>query len=243
MTYEVVVLFVDFGFNSCLKLFAFEVGEIVISQIFELKLIGRSLKSLGIGGGNDRVGELPNLTDGILERTVTVDHNLNAFAGSLEELFLNGIHNRLTIAGEELDLILGSLIRAQKTVICIEARAVYGSIQNLVQTENDLGARCLKNALCAYTGVNVAAEDVLCVGKDRLCVVRKNDLRFGAAFADEAFVICNVVYTGKGVLLVAKQLAVFFKGKHVAIGVDAFFVNDVKANKMISNLVRGVGEH
>ena len=147
MTNEVVVLFVDLCLNSGFEFFALEVGEIVVREIFELKLIGSTFKSLCVSRSNNRVSELPNLAYGVLKSTVTVNHNLNALAGSREELFLNSIYNGLAVTGEELYLILGCLVGAKQAVVCIEARAVYGSIQDLVKAENDLGTCCLKDTL------------------------------------------------------------------------------------------------
>ena len=164
-------------------------------------------------------------------------------SGSFKELLLDSIYNRLAITGEELYLIFRRLVRAQETVVGVESGAVYGSVEDLVETENNLGTCSLEDALCACTCVDITAEHVLCVGEDRLCIVCKNDLCLSTAFADEALVVCNVVNTGKGVLLVAKQFAILCKSEHVAIGIYALFVNGIKAYKMVSNLVRGVGEH
>ena len=61
--------------------------------------------------------------------------------------------------------------------------------------------------------------------------------------ADEVHVIGHVVHAGKGVELIAEELAVFFEAQYVAVGVDALFVHHVDVDQVIADLVRGVREH
>ena len=115
------VLLLDALGNCLLKSLTRKILEVVVCKILELKLVGCTNKTVGICRRYYRVCKLPYLTLGILEGTVAVNHDLNVLAGFFKNILLDVKNNVLTVAGEELDLILGALVRAEKTVLFVAA--------------------------------------------------------------------------------------------------------------------------
>ena len=58
-------------------------GEVIVGEVLELQLVRRADKALGVAGGDDGVSELPDLADGVFERTIAVDHGLDVLAAGL----------------------------------------------------------------------------------------------------------------------------------------------------------------
>ena len=166
VTNEVIALLLDALGDRIFECLTRKILIIVICKILELKLVGSSDESLGKCGGNYRVCKLPDLTLGILECAVTVNHYLYVLAGSLKNLLLNIVYELRALSREELDLILGRLVRAEKTVSFVAARAVNGSVEDLVKTENYVSAVSLEDTLGACSGVNIAGKNILSVVKD-----------------------------------------------------------------------------
>ena len=110
-------------------------GEVVVGQVLQLQLVGGALQAGGVGGGDHRVGQLPDLAHRVLEGAVAVDHNLHMLAGLGEHLGLDGLHQVLAGAGEQLHLVLGGLVGAQQAVGLVAAAAVDGGGHDVVQGE------------------------------------------------------------------------------------------------------------
>ena len=72
-----------------------EGGEVVVRQILELQLVGRALQTCGVGRGDNRVSQLPDLAHGVLEGAVAVYHHFHMLAGELQQLCLNVLHQVL----------------------------------------------------------------------------------------------------------------------------------------------------
>ena len=168
---QIVVLLLDLLLDGLTQCLTGQVCELVVGQILQLELVGCALEAGCVGGRDDGVGQLPDLADGILEGAVALNHDFHMLAGSLQHLLLNGVHQVLAVAGEQLDLIFCSLVGAQQAVLFIVAAAVDGAVHDLVETKYTLCTGSLQDALGARSGVDVAAEDVLRVVEDRLCVV------------------------------------------------------------------------
>ena len=100
LTNQVAVLFTDLGVDRLLQLLAAQSGELVVCQILQLQLVGSTLQACGVCGRNNRVSQLPDLSYGILECAVAVNHNLNLFAGCLVNAFLN--NTRISQASSEI---------------------------------------------------------------------------------------------------------------------------------------------
>ena len=75
--------------------------------------------------------------------------------------------------------------------------------------------------------MDIAGDHVLRVGQDRARVVGEQDLAVARIFA----VKLHIVHAGERVQHVfAEQLAILRLGQHVAIGIDALFLQPVKAD-------------
>ena len=86
--------------------------EIVIREILELELVGRTDQTGGMRRRYDRIGKLPDLTLRILERAVALYHDFNILTGSGLDLRLNVLYQRLSVLREQLDGIFGRLVGA-----------------------------------------------------------------------------------------------------------------------------------
>ena len=91
--------------------------------------------------------------------------------------------------------------------------------------------------------MNITAEYVLCVVKDRLGIVCEDYFAIRTATANKLLVVFNVVDTCESMLFIAEQLTVFFESEHVLVWVNALFVYRIEADKMIAHLVGGIGKH
>ena len=80
---EAAFLRLDALGNGCLQRFAGKIREIVVGEVLELQLVRRADEALCESGRYNRIGELPDLTLGILESAVTVNHNFYVLAGLL----------------------------------------------------------------------------------------------------------------------------------------------------------------
>ncbi len=85
---EATLLCTDAVGYSLLELLTGKPLKIVVGEIFELELVRRADEPVGERGRNNGVGKLPNLALRVLERTVTVNHNLYVLAGSVENTLL-----------------------------------------------------------------------------------------------------------------------------------------------------------
>ena len=164
-------------------------------------------------------------------------------AGGVIELLGNGLHKPLTIPGEQLHSILGSLIGAKKAVFLIIAAAIDRRGEKLVQRIDLLRTGGQQAALGALAGMDVAVDDVLRIGQDGLGVIGKHHLHLGAAVPNQVHVIGHIVHTSEGVHGVAEQLPVLLQRQHIPVGVHALLVHEVRVNKMVAYLIRGVAEH
>ena len=63
-------LLADALFDGFLQRLALEIAEVIVGEVLELQLVRRADKALGVAGGDDGVSELPDLADGVFERTV-----------------------------------------------------------------------------------------------------------------------------------------------------------------------------
>ena len=218
-------------------------GEVVVRQIFQLELVGRAFQPGGVGGRDHRVGQLPDLAHRVLEGAVAVDHDLHGLSGFFPKALLDLVHQRPAVPGEQLDLVLGGLVGAQQAVVRVEAAAVHRGGHDLVQAEHPPGAGGSQQAAGAGAGMDVTMQHILGVVQNGAAVVGKDDLRLGAALPDEAFVIFHIVHAGEGMLFIAEQLPVPLQGQHIAVGVDALFVQRVQAHQVVAHLVRGIAQH
>ena len=91
--------------------------------------------------------------------------------------------------------------------------------------------------------MNIAGQDVICILKNRLGLVSKDDFGLRTAGADQITVIFHVVDAGKLVLVHAEQFTVFFQGENVTVGVYAGGVDFVQADQLVTNLVGGIAQH
>ena len=210
---------------SLLQLLARQILEIVVREIFQLQLVRRADETVGVCRRNDRVGKLPDLALRVLERAVAVDHDLDVLAGRIEYALLNLEHEVAALAREELDLILGRLVRAEQSVFFIAAAAVHRSVHYLVKTAYDLRAGFEQNALSALAGVNVAVDDVVGVAKYSLRLICEDNLNLRAAGFDEIAVVFDIVDAGELMYRLAEQLAVTLKREYVAVLFDFLVKN------------------
>ena len=232
----------DAVLDGLLQRLAGQVGKVVVGQIFQLQLVGGALQTGGVGRGDHRVGQLPDFPDGVLERPVTVDHDLHVLTGLLEEPLLDRLHQPLAVPGEELHLLLRGLVGAQQAVFLIIATAVHRGVEDLVQAEDPLRSRRPEQPLGAGPGVDVAAQHVLGVGQNGPGIVGKDDLHLGPAALDQLLVVGHIVHPGEGVLFIAEEPAVLLQGEHVLIGVHPLLVYRIQADQVVAHLVGGVAE-
>ena len=99
----------------------------MVSQVLQLQLIGGTDKALGITGGHNRIGQLPNLARGILKGTITVDHCFDLMAGRLAHQLANFFGYQHSITGEQLHTVFIRLIGTQQTILGIVAAARHRS--------------------------------------------------------------------------------------------------------------------
>ena len=199
VAHQGAVLLLDLRLNGAAQRLAGEGGKVVVRQILQLQLVGGALQAGGVGGGDHRVGQLPDLAHRILEGAVAVDHDLHVLAGGLQQLVLDVLHQTLAVPGEELDLVLGGLVGAQQAVAGVVAAAVHRGGEDLVQAEHTLCAGGLEQALGAGAGVDVAGQNVLGVVQNGPGVVGEEDLHLRAALPDELGVVVHIVHAGEGV--------------------------------------------
>ena len=137
---------------------AVQVSEIVICQIFQLQLIGQTVQTICIACADNGVSQLPNLTNGILECAVAINHSLYLYAGACDDFLLDFFCNLLCVLREQFDGCFCCLIGAQQTVLCIVAAAVYGCVQDFCQCQNLFAALCQNTAFGAFSVVNITAQ-------------------------------------------------------------------------------------
>ena len=99
----------------------------MVSQVLQLQLIGGTDKALGITGGHNRVGQLPNLARGILKGAVAVNHRLDMVSGGFAHQLANFFGYQHSITGEQLHTIFIRLIGTQQTILGIVAAARHRS--------------------------------------------------------------------------------------------------------------------
>ena len=63
-------LLADALFDGFLQRLAPEITEVIVGEVLELQLVRRADKALGVAGGDNGISELPDLADGVFERTV-----------------------------------------------------------------------------------------------------------------------------------------------------------------------------
>ena len=122
------ILMSDLILDRVAEGFAGKGSKIVICQIFQFQFIGGSFQACGIGGGNDRICQFPDLTDRIFKGTVAIDHRFNMLAGEIKDPLLDLLDQALAVAGEELYFFFGGLIGAQQAVLFIPAASMIWSI-------------------------------------------------------------------------------------------------------------------
>ena len=164
-------------------------------------------------------------------------------AGCLENTLLDVENKPLALPREQLDLILGGFVGAEKPVLFIEAAAVYRGVHDIVKPEDGFRTRVAENTLRACARMDIAGEDTVRITENRLRLICENDLRLGTAGADKLAVIFNIIHACEFMLVFAEKLAVFFESEHIAVGIDARFVKLVKDYELIAYLVGGIAEH
>ena len=133
-------LLADALFDGFLQRLALEITEVIVGEVLELQLVRRADKALGVAGGDDGVSELPDLADGVFERTVAVDHGLDVLAAGLAESLAQLLSNGHAVAREELNGLLGRLVGAEQSVFGVVAAAVDASVEQIVEAEHHAGA-------------------------------------------------------------------------------------------------------
>ena len=68
----------------------------------------------------------------------------------------------------------------------------------------------------------ITVDNVLCIIKDSLCLVCKDDLYITACLLDKVTVVFNVVNTCELVLSVSEKLSVLFKCEYITVGITRF---------------------
>ena len=91
--------------------------------------------------------------------------------------------------------------------------------------------------------MDIAGQHLLGVGQDGTGVVGQDDFHLCAAVPDEVAVVLDVVHAGEGVLVLAKEFPIPLQGQHVAVGVDARFVQLIQGHQAVAHFVAGVAEH
>ena len=91
--------------------------------------------------------------------------------------------------------------------------------------------------------MDVAGQDGVRIVKDGTGLVGKDDLCFCAALSDQFFIIGDIIHAGEFMTVLAEKLSVPFKAQHIAVGVDARFVDLVQADQFVAHLVGGIGQH
>lgn len=166
LTLEVAVLFLDLLRDSCLELIAGEICKIIVGKVLELQLVGSTGETCGVTRGNNRVSQLPDLAHRILECAVAVDEHFNGLTGLFKHELLHTLNEFLAVDREQLNGVLGSLIGTQQTAEIVVAAAVYGCGEDVVKAVDGLGTVLLEQALCAGSGVDIAAQHILGVVED-----------------------------------------------------------------------------
>ena len=83
LAYKVAVLLDNLTLDGIAKLLAGERSKLIVSKIFQLQLIGGTLKANGVSRRNNRVSQLPNLTDRILECAIAINHDFKRSSEAL----------------------------------------------------------------------------------------------------------------------------------------------------------------
>ena len=122
---EVLVLFLDVGGDRFLQFLAGKTGKIVIRQIFQLELVGNSLKTGCIAGGYDRIRKLPYFSDRIFKGAVALYLDFNRLACRVLDLLLYAGNELVAIAREQLYGRLCGFVGTKQAVIGVVAACVY----------------------------------------------------------------------------------------------------------------------
>ena len=175
-----------------------QVGKVVVGQELQLQLIGLARQAGGIGGGDHRVGQLPDAAHRVFEGPVAVDHHLHVQPPLLCDPGLDAVHHWLAVPGEELQLLLGGLVRAQHAVLVVIAAAVHRGGHHVSQGEDGL-AHGLEHVPGFVPGVDIAAEHLVTEGGDVAAVVGEEEGGLGPLALNDLPVEVQVVDPGEGV--------------------------------------------
>ena len=159
---------------------------------------------------------------------ITITLTIIDIGRSFQDALLDFLYQDISAAGEELDAVFGSLVRAKKTVFGVVAASVYGGGKDLVQTDYQACAGLLEDTAGAAAGVDVAVDDGVCKLKDSLRPVGKDKLHFSSLGADELGVVIYIIYAGEFVDIDSEDLAVALESKNVCVRVDAGLVHPVE---------------
>ena len=193
-------------------------------------------------GGDDRVCQLPDLSDRIFESAVTVDHSFDLFAGSLGQVAADGLGHGGAVTRKELHGLFGGLVGTQKAIFCVIAASIYRRIQNVIQTEHGFGTRSPEQTFRAGTGVDVTGDDGVGVLKQSSDLVSEEHLYLAAFSADQIGVEINIINTGEGMDNVPEILTKLCHGQHVCIGIHTCLIQQVPIHQMITYFIRRIGE-
>ena len=91
--------------------------------------------------------------------------------------------------------------------------------------------------------MDIAAQNAFRIIQNGFAVIGQNHFHLSAAVGNQLLIILDIVHAGKGMLLIAKQFPEFCFREHVAPGIDAFFVQHVQIDQMVSHLISRVAEH
>ena len=153
------------------------------------------------------------------------------------------LNQRLSVLRKQLDGIFGRFVGAQQAVVLIVAGTFYRRVHDIVETQNDLSARFFEDALGALAGVDIAGENGIGIVENGLGTVGKDDLYLCPTLFDQIRVIIDVVNAGELMLIDAEQLMIAFKRQHIAVGIDARFIDLIDGDQLITHLIGRIGQH
>ena len=193
--------------------------------------------------GYARICQFPDLSYRIFESAVAIYHNFNMLSGLFKNLALHFQYQVCAVSREQFHGFLRRFIRSKKPEAFIASASVHRTGQDIVQSQNNLGAILLQDALGPCPGMYVTGQHVLGMLQDFLRLVCEDNFHFSPCLFDQIAVILHIIHASKWMLILSEQFAVFLKIHHVAVWVNACIIKLVQGNQFISHFVAWVAQH
>ena len=149
----------------------------------------------------------------------------------------------LAVTREELHFILCSFVGSKKAIVFIVSGAVHRSVQNLIQSEHNSCAGVFQNLLCMRAGMDITAENMICIVQYCSRRVGKDDFTLGAGIMDQLFIVIHIIYTCETVNFIAKQFPVLFQRENILKRVNSRFFHLIQRDQMVAHLIGRVRKH